>query len=57
MRHLLSEPAQTSWDYLVLSLLAFAFLFLVLYFASDGRVLDMLQRQLAAAGEFVKSVS
>ena len=48
------EQAQTSWDYLVLTVLAFAFLFLVLFFASDGRVLEMLQKQFASFAEFVK---
>jgi hypothetical protein len=48
------EQAQTSWDYLVLSVLAFAFLFLVLFFASDGRVLEMVERQFASFAELVK---
>lgn len=57
MKHESKEQAQTSWDYLILSILAFAFLFLVLYFASDGRVLEMAQRQLASAAEFVNSLA
>ncbi|MFH1106505.1 MAG: hypothetical protein V1787_01270 [Candidatus Micrarchaeota archaeon] len=44
------EAAQTSWDALVLSVLAFMFLFLAVYFASDGRVLEMVVRQLEALG-------
>lgn len=57
MKRGFEEPAQTSWDYLILSILAFAFLFLVLWFASEGRVVEMLQRQLASAAEFLSAVS
>ena len=48
------EQAQTSWDYVVLSVLAFAFLLLVLYFASDGRIVEMVQRQLGSLASALK---
>ncbi len=52
----MTEHSQTSFDTLVLTLLAFLFLFSVLFFVSNGRVLEALTGYAQSLGAFLSKM-